>query len=347
MNTRLFNKKPVLVAEISANHNGNINTAKKLISLAKKNGADAIKLQTFTPDGMTINSKKKDFKIKNGTWKNKYLWDLYNQAQTKLEWHKELFKYSKRNKILCFSTPFHEESVDFLEKLNCPIYKVASFEITDLDLIKYIASKKKPMIISTGLASEKEIEDAFKIAFKYGNKDITLLYCVSSYPAPLADFNLNNIKIMKKKYNCKIGFSDHSTDIDVTKSAIAVGAELIEKHIILSNDKNSLDAKFSYPVEKLRNLRNAIDKTYNLLGKKNFHRTKNEKNNIIFRRSIYVSKKILQGEVLTKLNIKKVRPGYGGDIKFYSRLLGKKSPMRLNSGDRFENKLIKSILRIK
>ena len=188
-------KTPFLIAEISSNHNGSLSNAKKLIKSAKLNGADAVKLQTYTPDGMTLNSKKKYFKIKDGLWKNKYLWDLYNEAQTPLSWHKELFDFAKKEKIIIFSTPFDEKSVDFLEKLKCPIYKISSFELTDIPLIKKIASTKKPIIISTGLSSLNEIELSYNVAKKNGAKDITILYCVSNYPSKISDFNLNNLKI--------------------------------------------------------------------------------------------------------------------------------------------------------
>ena len=230
-------KFPFLVAEISANHCGNFALAKKLIKCAKINNADAVKLQTYTADTMTIKSNKKYFKIKSGLWKNYNLWDLYNEAQTPLKWHKKLFEYGKKIGITVFSTPFDETAVDFLEKLKCPMYKVASFEMTDIPLIKKIASTKKPIIISTGMANLKEIETTYKIAKKYGAKDITLLYCVSNYPAKNSDFNLNNIKILKKKFKCRVGLSDHSKDEKVAVTAINAGAEIIEKHIALDNQK--------------------------------------------------------------------------------------------------------------
>lgn len=198
MTINKLKKSPFIVAEVSANHNGSINHAKKIIKLAKKSGADAVKLQTYTPDTITVNSKKKDFLIKSGIWKGFSLWQLYEKAQTPFEWQKELFEYSKKIKILCFSTPFDETAVDLLEKIKCPIYKVASFEINHLPLIKKIALTKKPMIISTGTSNLKEIDLAVKTAKNFGAKDITILYCVSNYPSQEKDFNLNNIKILKK-----------------------------------------------------------------------------------------------------------------------------------------------------
>ena len=202
----LNNQIPYFIAEISANHCGNLSLAKKLIRCAKINGANAVKLQTYSPETMTIKSQKKYFKIKKGLWKNHTLWDLYNKAQTPLAWHKELFELAKKIGITIFSTPFDESAVDFLEKLNCPMYKISSFEMTDLPLIKKIASTKKPMIISTGMANLEEIDLTFKTAKKFGAQDITLLYCVSNYPSKLEDFNLNNISILKKNLNVKLVF---------------------------------------------------------------------------------------------------------------------------------------------
>ena len=261
-------KKPILIAEISSNHNGSLNMAKKLIKCAKENGADAVKLQTYTADTMTFKSNKKYFKIKKGLWKGYNLWNLYNKAHTPLKWHKKLFNYSKKIKIVCFSTPFDETSVDFLEKLNCPIYKVASFEITDIPLIKKIARTKKPIIISTGMANLKEIEVAYKTAKKYGAKDITLLYCVSNYPSKISDFNLNNIKILKKKFKCRVGLSDHSKDEKIATTAVACGAEIIEKHIALENQKKGLDIEFSIKGKEIRKFKNSISETYQPLKKK-------------------------------------------------------------------------------
>ena len=231
-------KTPFLVAEISANHCGSLSLAKKLIKCAKSYGADAVKLQTYTAETMTINSNNKKFIIRSGLWKGYKLWDLYKEAHTPLEWHKELFKYAKTNKIKIFSTPFDETAVDFLEKLNCPIYKIASFELTDLPLVKKIALLKKPMIMSTGMATLQEIEITFNLALKYNKlENITLLYCVSNYPSKIEDFNLYNISILKQKFKCKIGLSDHSKDNRVAAAAVIAGAEVFEKHIALDKQK--------------------------------------------------------------------------------------------------------------
>jgi sialic acid synthase SpsE len=228
---------PCFIAEISANYNGSLLHAKRLIETAKKYGADAVKLQTYSPNTMTIKSNKSDFKIKGGLWDGKILWDLYEKEQTPFEWHKELFNYTKKIKITCFSTPFDESAVDLLESLNCPFYKVASFEINHIPLIKKITQTKKPIIMSTGMANLKEIGLAYKTAKKNGAKEIILLYCVSNYPSKISDFNFNNIKILKEKYRCKIGFSDHSADNKIVAAAIAAEAEIIEKHIALEGQK--------------------------------------------------------------------------------------------------------------
>jgi len=326
-------KLPYFIAEISANHCGKLSIAKKLIKCAKINGADAVKLQTFTADTMTLKSNKKYFKVKKGLWKGYTLWNLYDEAHTPLSWHKNLFNYAKNIGITIFSTPFDETAVTFLEKINCPMYKIASFEMTDIPLIKKVASTKKPLIISTGMASMKEIDLTYKIAKKYGAKDITLLYCVSNYPAKNSDFNINNIKILKEKFNCRIGLSDHSLDQNVAITAIGAGAEVIEKHIALERQTKGLDIKFSLKGKEIKKFKFAINSAYTLLGKKKFYRNNSEKKSTIFRRSIFISKNILKGEKFTKKNIKRVRPGNGLEPKFYEKLIGKKVKRNLYKGN--------------
>ena len=326
------NKIPFLVAEISANHCGNINLAKKLIKCAKDNGADAAKLQTYTADTMTIQSNKKYFKIKNGLWKGYDLWNLYNEAHTPLEWNKKLFDYGKKLGITIFSTPFDETAVNLLEKLKCPMYKVASFEITDLLLIKKISQTKKPIIISTGMASMEEIELAYRTAKNYGAKDITLLYCVSNYPSKNIDFNLNNIKILKNKFKCRVGLSDHSKDNRVAIAAVAAGAEVVEKHIALDKQKRGLDIEFSLKGKEIKKFKEDINLAYNLLGKKYFFRNKSEKKSKIFRRSIFATENIKKGEKFNNQNIRRIRPGYGLEPKYYEKLIGRKSPITLDKG---------------
>jgi pseudaminic acid synthase len=329
----IMSSLPFLVAEISANHCGDIFLAKKLIKCAKDNGADAVKLQTYTPDTMTMKYNNKYFKIKNGLWKGYFLWDLYNKAHTPFEWHKELFDYAKRLGIIIFSTPFDETAVDLLEKLKCPIYKVASFEMTDIPLIKKIARTNKPIIISTGMASIEEIGLTYKTAKRYGAKDITLLYCVSNYPSKNTDFNLNNIKILKNKFKCKVGFSDHSKDNRVAMAAIAAGADMVEKHIALDKQKKGLDINFSLKGKEIRKFKEDVDLAYSLLGKEYFYRNKSETKSNIFRRSIFVTENIKKGDMFNNQNIRRIRPGYGVEPKYYEKLIGKKSPVNLKKGE--------------
>ena len=336
-------KKPILIAEISANHCGDINKAIKLIKCAKDNGANLVKIQTFTADSMTLKSNKNYFKIKQGLWKGYNLWDLYNKAHTPLIWHKKLFQYAKKIGITIFSTPFDETAVDFLEKLKCPIYKVASFEMTDIPLIKKISQTKKPLIISTGMANLNEIELTYKTATRYGAKNITLLYCVSNYPSKISDFNLNNIKILKEKFDCKVGLSDHSKDENVAIAAIAAGAEVIEKHIALENQNNGLDIKFSLKGKEIKKFKSLIDQTYQLLGKKTFFRNKSENKNKIFRRSIFAIKNIKKGDKFTKQNIKRIRPGNGLSPIYFEKILNKKSPFNISAGEPIKSAILNKI----
>ena len=340
----LVKNKVFFIAEISANHCGNFNLAKKLVKCAYVNGADAVKLQTYTADTMTVKSDKKYFKIKNGLWKGYTLWDLYNKAHTPLKWHKELFKYAKSIGIKIFSTPFDDTSVDFLEKLNCPIYKIASFEMTDLNLVKKISLTKKPIIISTGMANLNEISDTVKTARRNGAKDITLLYCVSNYPSKIDDFNLKNIEILKKKFKCKIGISDHSKDNRVAIAAIASGAEVIEKHIALDNQKKGFDINFSLKGKEIKKLREDINVAYKLLGKNFFYRNKSEDKSKIFRRSIFAIKNIKKGDKFSKNNIRVIRPGHGVEPKYFNKILNKKSPINILKYEPIKSLVIKKIL---
>jgi pseudaminic acid synthase len=336
-------KKPFFIAEISANHNGSINRAKKLIKLAKKNGADAVKLQTYTPDTMTPKSNKDHFKIKKGLWKGYNLWDLYNKGHTPYSWHKELFEYARNINIKIFSSPFDETAVNLLESLNCPFYKVASFEITDYPLIKKISKTKKTLIISTGLADLKEIEFTYKYAKKNGAKEIILLYCVSKYPSLDDDFNLNNIKILKQRFNCTVGFSDHSNNNQIAFAAIAAGAEVIEKHIALDDEKKGLDYEFSLRGKEIKKFKDMLVKSYDLLGKKYFYRNKDENKNKYYRRSIFAVEDILPGDKFTKKNIKVLRPNIGISSFYYEKILGKKSPSKVKCFDPLKLNIIKKL----
>lgn len=333
-------RNPFLVAEISANHCGDFKMAKKLIKCAKDNNADAVKLQTYNADTMTIKSNKKYFKIKNGLWKNYNLWDLYDKAHTPFEWHNKLFEYAKKLGIIIFSTPFDETAVDLLEKLKCPIYKISSFEMTDIPLIKKISRTNKPIIMSTGMATLDEISESFYYARKFGIKDITLLYCVSNYPSKIEDFNINNIKILKNKFKCRIGLSDHSKDNRVAIAAISAGAEIIEKHIALENQKKGLDIEFSLKGKEIKKFKNDMVVACKLLGSKNFFRNVSEEKSKIFKRSIFVVKNIKKGEKFNKTNIRRIRPGYGLEPKYYTQILNKRAKSNLKLGEPLRKKNI-------
>ncbi len=336
-------KTPFFVAEISANHNGSLFHAKKLIKIAKKYGADAVKLQTYTPDTLTINSNRPDFKIRGGLWNGKTLWDLYEKAQTPFGWHKELFNYAKKLKITCFSTPFDETAVDLLESLECPFYKVASFEMNHIPLIKKIAQTKKPIIISTGMANLKEIDLAYKTAKKNGAKEIILLYCVSNYPSKISDFNFNNINVLKKRYNCKVGFSDHSTDNKVVAAAIIAGAEVIEKHIALEGQKKGFDLAFSLKGREIIDYAQVIQDTSLMVEKKYFFRNKNENQSLQFKRSIYAISNIKKGEKFTKKNIRVIRPGFGIQPVYFEKLINKRSPFNIKCETPLKKLLLKKL----
>ena len=334
---------PFFVAEISANHNGSLVHAKKLIEMAKKYGADAVKLQTYTPNTMTIKSNKKDFVIRGGLWNGNTLWDLYEKAQTPLEWHKELFDYAKKLRITCFSTPFDESAVDLLESLNCPFYKVASFEMNHIPLIKRIAQTKKKIIISTGMANLNEIDLAYKTAKNNGAKEIILLYCVSNYPSKISDFNFNNIKILKERYNCKVGFSDHSIDNKVVAAAIAAGAEVVEKHIALEGQKKGFDLAFSLKGKEIKNYAQVIKDTSLMMGKDYFFRNKSENQSLQFRRSIYAVSDIKKGEKFTKKNIRVIRPGFGIHPVYFEKLINKRSPVDIKGETPLSKSLFKKL----
>ena len=327
-------KKPFLIGEVSCNHNGSILNAKKIIDVAKKYGVDFIKLQTYSASSLTIKSDKKDFLIQKGLWKGKKLWDLYDKAKTPFSWQKDLFEYAKKKKIKCFSTPFDEKAVDLLEKLSCPIYKVASFEINHFPLIKKIAQTKKPMIISTGMAQLKNIDLAVNFAKKNGCKQIIILYCVSNYPSNIEDFNFKNIDIIKKRYNCKVGFSDHSIDNRVASAAVLAGADYVEKHIALDKQKKSFDIKFSLKGKEIKKFRDDIDTAWKLRGKNYFFRSKSEKINKIFKRSIYVTSTIKKGEKFSENNVGVIRPGFSLDPIYYYKLLKKKAKKNYKIGER-------------
>ncbi|AIK96938.1 pseudaminic acid synthase [Candidatus Odyssella acanthamoebae] len=318
--------KPYIIAELSGNHNGDINRAFQVIEAAKKAGADAVKLQTYTANTMTIDCDKDDFLIKGGLWAGYKLYDLYQEAQTPWEWHPQLFDYAKKLGITIFSTPFDETAVDFLESLDAPIYKIASFELVHHPLIAYVARLKKPMIMSTGMASLEEISEAVDVALKNGCTDLTLLHCVSEYPAPVENCNLATMVDLKAKFpNCKIGLSDHTMGTTISIAAVALGATVIEKHVTLKRSDGGVDSAFSLEPEELKLLCETTRDAALALGAINYQRSDSERKNMAFRRSIYAVKDIAEGEEFTKENIRIIRPGYGAAPKHFPEILGKKS----------------------
>jgi len=326
---RRINKKnpPFIVAEISANHNNDLNRALKLIDEAKRAGAHAVKLQTYTADTMTLNSKNKDFLIKDkkSLWKGKYLYELYKKGSTPWEWHRAIFNRAKKNKIICFSTPFDETAVEFLEKFKPPVYKVASFENNHIPLIKSIISKKKPIIISLGASKLNEIIELVKYLKKNKVKNYALLKCTSSYPAQVKDSNIKTILDIKKRFNVEVGLSDHTPGIGASIAAVAYGASIIEKHFTLSRNDGGLDDSFSINPDELYSLVHETKRAWASIGKKFYGILNSEKGSLIFKRSIYSSKEIKKGEMFTKNNIKVIRPNKGIAPKFYDKILGKKA----------------------
>ena len=323
---------PYIVAELSANHNGDLDLAKKIIKMTKDCGADAVKIQTYTADTMTIDSDRDDFQITSGLWEGYKLYDLYKWAETPFEWHKELFNYANDIGITCFSTPFDETAVDLLEDLNTPAYKIASFEAIDLPLISYVASTGKPLIISTGMANYDEISEAVTTARDSGCKDLVLLHCVSSYPSPPEVYNLRTIIDLYDQFNTMVGLSDHTLGINVALASIPLGACLIEKHVTLSREEKSPDSEFSLEPNELRNLCEGALTVWKSLGSINYELNEIEKGSIKFRRSIYAIKDIKAGELISKSNIKRIRPGYGLPPKYFDDLLDKIAKVDIQRG---------------
>jgi len=323
---------PYVIAELSANHNGKLQKALDTITKAKSCGADAVKLQTYTADTMTIDSDHKDFYIQGGLWDGYKLYDLYKEAETPFEWHKAMFDHARKIDITCFSTPFDETAVDLLEDLNVPAYKVASFEATDLPLIKYIASTKKPLIMSTGMANFEEIEEMVEAARGAGCKDLILLHCISSYPAPVDQSNLLTIPDMRKKLGVQIGLSDHSITNTASVVASALGATLIEKHFILDRNEKGPDSEFSIEPDELTTLCKETKNAWLSLGCAGYERKPAEEDNIKFRRSVYFVKDISAGDVISKEHVRRIRPGFGLPPKFEKEIIGKVAKKNIKSG---------------
>ena len=325
-----------IVAELSANHNGSKDVALKTIRAAKRAGADAVKFQTYTADTITLDCQNEDFKIKQGTlWDGRYLYDLYQEAYTPWEWHRELYDVAKAEGLICFSSPFDKSAVDFLESLGNPIYKIASFEITDVDLIAYAARKGKPMVISTGIASEEDIRLAVDTCRSAGNNDITLLKCTSSYPAPIEEANLCMIADLANRFKVKVGLSDHTLGSIAGITAVSLGACMIEKHFILDRSIGGPDAFFSMNELEFSQMVKDIRTVESAIGQVNYEPTDKMKAGRAFSRSLYVAENMKKGEVITEINVRSVRPGYGLHPKYLPEILGKKVNRDIEKGTRF------------
>jgi len=333
------NFSPYIIAEMSANHNGDINNAYKIIDMAKSTGADCVKLQTYTPDTLTIDSKLPDFQLTDGLWSGQSLYDLYKGAFMPWEWHQPLFDYAKQAGITIFSSPFDNTAVDLLEDLNTPAYKIASFEAVDLPLIKYVAETGKPMIISTGMADFDEIQEAVETAREGGCKDLALLHCVSSYPAPAEDYNLRTLVDMQQKFGLVIGLSDHTIDNATAITSIALGASIIEKHVTIDRNGGGPDDLFSVESAELNELCLGTKTAWQALGKVDYGRKSSEQANIKFRRSLYFVKDIEVGELITNEHVKSIRPGYGLPPKFLTKVIGKKSKYAIKKGSAVTDEL--------
>ncbi len=335
-------EKVFIIAELSANHNGDIEVAKETIRAAKLCGADAIKLQTYTADTLTLNCKNDYFKIEGGTaWDGQYLHDLYDQAHTPWEWHPTLFEFAKAQGLVCFSSPFDATAVDFLEELECPIYKIASFEIQDIPLLKYVAAKNKPIIISTGIATIEDIELAIKTCKAEGNDDITILKCTSQYPAKPENANLLSIQDLKNRFGCKIGLSDHTLGIEAPIVSVALGATVIEKHFILDKSIGGADAHFSLDQKEFKQLVDGVRKAELMLGEEDFTKGLRIKSSQKFSRSLFVAEDIKKDEVFTAENVRSVRPGYGMHPKFLEQIIGMKANNDVLKGTPLAPDLIK------
>ncbi len=325
---------PYVIAEVSANHNGSIDRALETIKAAYDAGVDAVKIQTYTPDTMTIDSTAKDFLIEDGLWKGRTLYDLYGEAHTPFEWHARMFEYAASLNLTLFSSPFDETAVDLLASLDAPAYKVASFELVDLPLIAYIAKQRKPMLMSTGMASLPEVGEAIETARQNGCNEIALFHCISSYPAPLDQANVNAIKLLEREFEVQVGLSDHTVGNLSSVVATSVGATLIEKHFTLSRSDGGVDSSFSLEPDEMSSLVQDTRLAFSALGDGDFSRSPAEQSNKIFRRSLYFVEDLAAGETISSEHIRRIRPGYGMSPKYYERIIGQKVSQAVKRGDR-------------
>ena len=323
---------PYVIAEMSANHNGDIQTAYKIIEMAKNAGADAVKMQTYKPDTLTIDSELPDFQLTDGLWANNSLYQLYEKAHTPWDWHKPLFEYAKKLGITIFSSPFDSTAVDLLEDLNTPAYKIASFEAVDLPLIEYVAKTGKPMIISTGMADKDEIKEAIDAAKSGGCQDLAILHCVSGYPAPAEDYNLMTISDMQNHFKLPIGLSDHTLENTTAIAGVVLGACIIEKHVTMDRNGGGPDDSFSLEPNELKELCVGAKTAWQSIGNINYSRKSSEKGSVKFRRSLYCVKDIKAGDIITSEHVKSIRPGYGLAPKFITHVIGKYAIRDINKG---------------
>ncbi|MDD5052042.1 MAG: pseudaminic acid synthase [Sulfuricurvum sp.] len=332
-----LNEKVFIIAELSANHNGSLETALKTISAMKESGADAIKLQTYTPDTITLDCDSEMFTISQGTqWDKRKFHDLYAEAMTPWEWHEQLFNHAKSLGMVAFSSPFDPSAVDFLESLDVPAYKIASFEITDIPLIEYTAAKGKPIIISTGIATLSDIEEALEACRRVGNTDIILLKCTSAYPAALEEMNLLTISNMSERFDVTVGLSDHTMSLSAPVAAVALGARVIEKHFILNRGMGGADSTFSLEPHEFKAMVDAVRDTEKLLGKVTYDLSAKSLKSREFSRSLFVTENIKAGDVLSMKNIRSIRPGFGLPPKYLKEILGKKAKTTLPLGKPLE-----------
>jgi pseudaminic acid synthase len=331
---------PYIIGEMSGNHNGDIGRALVLLNVAKKAGVDAVKLQTYTPDTITLNCDLPDFRIKSGPWKDQNLYELYSQAHTPWAWHPQLFSRAKELGLTIFSSPFDETAVDFLESLAAPAYKVASFELLDLPLIKRVACTRKPLIMSTGMASVDEIAEAVETALVSGTSEIVLLHCISGYPTPVKEANLKTIHDLASRFGVIVGLSDHSEGVAVPIAAVALGASVIEKHFTLARADGGPDSGFSLEPSELRLLVSGCRSAWDALGTVNYQRSPSELENMHLRRSIYVVEDISAGEMFTRANIRSIRPGFGLPPKDLPLVLGRIAKCDLVRGSALKREYI-------
>lgn len=317
--------EPYVIAELSANHNGSLDTALKIVEQAKLAGADAIKLQTYTADTITLNCESEDFQIHGGLWDGKSLYRLYQEAHMPWDWHRPLFARARELGITIFSSPFDKTAVDLLEDLNAPAYKIASFEAIDLPLIRYVAATGKPMIISTGMADAEEIAEAIDAAYAGGCKELAILHCVSGYPAPSEDYNLRTISDMRERFRLVTGLSDHTLDNTTAIASVVLGAAIIEKHFTLDRSAGGPDDSFSLEPAELAALCRDSKTAWRALGQIDYGRKSSEQGNARFRRSLYVCRAVSAGEVLSEENVRSVRPGFGLPPKMLGQVIGKRA----------------------